>query len=359
MEFAVKPQNNTNDKYKICHPQKEASTEKRLTSLLTTRQRAERIDWKNTVTTKIIDEWKKCQAVNEDPTLREMFYLLGVKGIIPNTNTAYKGLSKAIIRAKKAKTLPYMAFPDEIRYTTNEPGEYLKPEEYVNIRTSQLKNAAKTYRVPRWYGQPRYVEVWVEKAAQAKNLASILRDKEILIAVNRGYSSWSFIFENCQRLYNLLKEGKQIHVLYFGDFDPSGEDMDRQLKDALEHFKLIKHVDFQRIAVTEDQINKYTLPHKPDKKTQEKLEGTTEKKGDTRTPNFIKKHGSLKVVELDALKALKPTEFKELVLEVVDRYFDQGIYDQVQQAHPTQEVSRLVYKKVRFLNNSVIDDLKL
>jgi hypothetical protein len=320
-----------------------------MTSLLTTRQRAERIDWKNTVTNKIIEEWKKCQQANEDPTLREMFYLLGVKGIIPNTNSAYKGLSKAIIKAKKAKKLPWMAFPDEIRYTINEPSEYLTPEEYVKIMTDALKNAAKTYKVPRWYGQPHYLEVWVEKAAQAKNLENILKDREVLIAVNRGYSSWSFIFENCQRLWSLLKEGKQIHILYFGDFDPSGEDMDEHIEDALKFFKLLNHVDFQRVAVTDEQINKYALPHKPDKKTEEKLQGTTEKKGDTRTPKFMVKHGGLKVVELDALKALKPTEFKELILEVVDRYFDQEIYDQVQGAHPPDEVSRLVHKKVRFV----------
>jgi hypothetical protein len=55
---------------------------------------------------------------------------------------------------------------------------------------------------------------------------------------------------------------KRIHILYFGDFDPSGEDMDRHLVDALSYFFDLDRylVDFERIAVTEDQIDEYDLP---------------------------------------------------------------------------------------------------
>ncbi|MGC1929032.1 MAG: hypothetical protein WA667_08665 [Candidatus Nitrosopolaris sp.] len=46
--------------------------------------------------------------------------------------------------------------------------------------------------------------------------------------------------------------GKETHILYFGDFDPSGDDMDDQLDKALPYFGL-EDIDFQRIAVTEEQ----------------------------------------------------------------------------------------------------------
>jgi len=50
----------------------------------------------------------------------------------------------------------------------------------------------------------------------------------------------------------LKNPDRRIHILYFGDFDPSGEDMDRHLKDALSYFFERDHylIDFERVAVT-------------------------------------------------------------------------------------------------------------
>lgn len=62
--------------------------------------------------------------------------------------------------------------------------------------------------------------------------------RQVRIAVNKGYAGWTFLSENADRLMEIrLKHpDKRIHILYFGDFDPSGEDMDRHLVDALSYF---------------------------------------------------------------------------------------------------------------------------
>ncbi|MGC1931603.1 MAG: hypothetical protein WA667_21740 [Candidatus Nitrosopolaris sp.] len=56
-----------------------------------------------------------------------------------------------------------------------------------------------------------------------------------------------------------MRSGKEIHILYFGDFDPSGDDMDNHLDSALCYFGL-GDIDLQRIAVTEEQIKEFNLP---------------------------------------------------------------------------------------------------
>lgn len=52
-----------------------------------------------------------------------------------------------------------------------------------------------------------------------------------------------------------IREGKkkQVHVFYFGDYDPSGANMNIYLKENLKRFDLYNIVDFQRIALTLEQ----------------------------------------------------------------------------------------------------------
>ena len=135
---------------------------------------------------------------------------------------------------------------------------------------------------------------------------------------------------------HLKHQDKRIHVLYFGDFDPSGEDMDRHLVDALSYFDLDSYIiDFERIAVTEDQIDEYDLPPIPeDSETLDKLDK------DSRKGGFINKYGQLMAVELDALLAIVPDQFKLLMQESVDQYFDQTIYKTEQARHSPEKIRR-------------------
>jgi hypothetical protein len=75
---------------------------------------------------------------------------------------------------------------------------------------------------------------------------SILKDREVRIVPNRGWSSLSFKNENIQRLF-AKPLGKIVRVLYFGDFDPSGSAMDRNLARDLNYAVGTKHT-FERIA---------------------------------------------------------------------------------------------------------------
>jgi len=302
-----------------------------------------RIDWKGVVD-RINRELPWFLERGIKPTLRTLFYRLVSLQIIPNTDQAYKQLSSTTVKARKEGRLPWDAFSDEGRLVLAEFTEkYQTPEQYVQLRIDLLKNASQNYSVPRWYKQPHYVEVWIEKQALAATFSSFLRGRDVRIVVNRGYSGWSFLYENCMRLLDIKRIGNEIHILYFGDFDPSGDDMDDHLDNALHYFGL-GEIDFQRIAVTEEQIEEFNLPPMPKNK-----ETINKVNNDTRKNGFIRKYGKLYIVELDALLAIVPDEFKSIVQGSVDQFFDEEIYQDVLSDNQPELVDKLVQEKVRFI----------
>src|SRR5215212_7870909 len=153
---------------------------------------------------------------------------------------------------------------------------YESPQQYIQRGINHIKNAPSKYEVPRWHNQKHYVEIWIEKQALADTFESFLEDRQVRIAGNKGYAGWTFLSENADRLMEIRIKypDKRIHILYFGDFDPSGEDMDRHLEDALSYFFDLDcyFIDFERIAVTEKQIDEFDLPPIPeDSETLDKL----------------------------------------------------------------------------------------
>jgi len=177
--------------------------------------------------------------------------------------------------------------------------------------------AHEDYRLPKWSDQPNYVEVWLEKFALASTFQKWLEDFNVVIVPSRGYSSWTFLWQAATRLANNVD--KSLNILYFGDFDPSGQDIERFLTEALLSFDL--NVNVQRVAVTRDQIDAYGLPSTPESASEiEKLK---------RDPRFKTWNHGLFRVELDALLAIVPGEFERIAKEGVARLFDASIYEEV------------------------------
>lgn len=146
--------------------------------------------------------------------------------------------------------------------------------------------------------------------------------------------------------HNRRGSGLEVHIIYLGDFDPSGEDISRHIRQGLNFFGL-KKIPIDRLAVTKNQIEQFYLPPVPtDKDTIEKLE-----QRDRRTPGFIERHGRLYAVELEAL-SYKP-EFRQLLINTVDKLYVKSIYQELlsRPEHSPDAISRLVQKEVNFLND--------
>jgi len=312
------------------------------------------INW-NAVDPEIIKAVNFFKQKRIPPSVRTFYYRFESLGYLPSGNRAYKNLDDRCVKLRKDGVIPWDSFADGGRHVLgNFVDEYWSPQDYATILVHQLKTGSKNYMkecVPIWKKQPNYVEAWIEKTALEGTFEKFLQGRDVKIATNRGYSGWSFLYDNCERLKKMLATNtsvKRIYILYFGDFNPSGDDMDRFLTEGLKYFGLGKYVTFRRIAVTPQQISKYNLPPLPSNQN-----GLDKLNNDSRKAAFIRKYGKLYGVELDALLAIVPEKFEKLVQDSVDQLFNLSLHKRIHaelSATAPEEVDRHVRQKVRFLD---------
>jgi len=144
--------------------------------------------------------------------------------------------------------------------------------------------------------------VWCEKDAVAGVLQPVTDRYEVLLFPCRGYDSYSALKDAGERI---RRAGRPTVVLYLGDFDPSGQDMPRDIRDRLTR-DFGATFDLRVIALTREQVDEHDLPQNFAKRT------------DSRAAAFIARHGDI-AVELDALP---PNVLQALVREHLDQFFD-------------------------------------
>lgn len=93
--------------------------------------------------------------------------------------------------------------------------------------------------------------------------SKILEEVSANLRGNKGYSSLSFLHQSTQDLKELMQrkglDVSQIYILYCGDWDPSGENIDDYIQRRLKQLGLVG-INFTRVAVTSEQIDGYDLP---------------------------------------------------------------------------------------------------
>ena len=298
-----------------------------------------KIDWKAVVNIIREDIVPSFSREGVRPTLRTIFYSLVSRNLIPNTKSSYKRLSSVLVKARKKGLFNWDFMEDRVRYAIHHFEDHTIPESTLSslekvckfkLENLDLSNLLETVfgihriepKVGFWAEQPVVPEVWVEKDALATTLDNWLADLYVNIRVNRGYSSWTFIYENVRELREILKKHSKIVILYCGDLDPSGIDIQRFINDAMAYFGLDSDVmEFRRIAVTPEQVVLYGLPPRP-----EDAETLAKVNRDPRSKNYSYDY----IVELDALVAFAPSEFRKLLRDAIMSYHDVRIYDHVQ-----------------------------
>lgn len=175
----------------------------------------------------------------------------------------------------------------------------------------RLEGAAATFRIDKWARQPHRVEVWIEKDALAGIFIRVCDELQVPFFSCRGYTSQSEMWGASQRLLSYREAGQQPIILHFGDHDPSGMDMTRDIKDRL-HLFMGGGMKLTRLALNMNQILEYEPPPNP------------AKMGDSRAPEYVDLYGD----ESWELDALEPTVLVDLVERNVARYRDQKIWDE-------------------------------
>jgi len=173
---------------------------------------------------KIIEEFK---AQGYRLTLRQLYYQLVARGIIPNKQSEYAKLSTLLVKGRMGGAVDWNAIEDRLRVP--------KIPYYVSDVADALKDTINQYRLDRQETQDVYIELWVEKDALSSVLLPVTSEYHINLMVNRGYSSCSAMHDAYTR-FKLYGDKKKKVILYLGDHDPSGLDMIRDIKERMREF---------------------------------------------------------------------------------------------------------------------------
>lgn len=248
----------------------------------------------------IMDEYR---AKGYGLTLRQLYYQHVARGYIANNEREYKKLGDVIHSGRMAGLLDWDMITDRLRQIEKLP-TWDDPASIVSACASQ-------FRLDKWDRQPNYVEVWIEKDALVGVIEPICRQLEVPYMACRGYVSSSSVWEaGYQRYKPKLEEGKDCHLLYLGDHDPSGIDMTR---DVLERIGVFAEgdVNVQRLALNYEQVEEFEPPPNPTKVT------------DSRAAGYIAKHGHT-CWELDALE---PSYIADLVRDATIALRDEELWN--------------------------------
>ena len=236
-------------------------------------------------------------------TLRQLYYQLVSRDLIPNKQNEYAKLSALVTDARRSGLIDWDAIEDRTRY--------LREYKALSGINEAIRQAAYQYSIDLWEGQSCYVEVWVEKDALIDIVEKACNKYRVPFFSCRGFTSDSEIYKAGQRMRQIYVDGKDIILLHLGDHDPSGCEMSKDIQRRVELFGgLSDKIDFQRIALNMDQIEEFNPPPNPAKET------------DTRASAYIEKYGPISW-ELDALD---PATLTRLIQTTIEKYLDLDLF---------------------------------
>lgn len=282
-------------------------------------------------------------------TLRQLYYQLVARDYIPNDGVAYKKLSSLLDDCRYSGKVDWDAIEDRGRvpYTPY----------FENSLEGALKRTLDSYKLDKRLGQPIHLEIWSEKDA----ISNILRDSAyphtLTVVINKGFASSTAMYSAYRRFLDKINNGQKVVVLYFGDHDPSGLDMVRDIRERIEFFltrgedaqialdnlgeerfeefiELIwNSFEVKHIGLTMEQIQEINPPTNPAKIT------------DPRAKNYIAEHGQYSW-EVDALT---PTQIREIIEEEIELYINKEKLAEVEEREKSErsELRNLInrYKK--------------
>lgn len=283
---------------------------------------------------------KKYESEGIELTLRKLNYLLIALKVIPGLKKTYDSLGKHMTEGREVGRYQPNCIVDERHPIIDIDDTYSSPEELIDHHLDRIRNIAEWYHkndryFPKWYGQKNYVEIWTEKEAAVARLIDInnKNNLQVRIVPFGGFPSFASLHESVvKRLKTKIDLGKNIHLLYLGDFDPSGEKIDETTRRRLSHiWRLDSYAKrhsvifkLHRIAVTEQQIIEYELPWDPEKT------GEEEQAKLFNNPNYQSmklRHGRVYACGLDAFEILHLKQYESTIVDSVNQYFDKNLYD--------------------------------
>lgn len=176
---------------------------------------------------------------DEKRTVRDVYYALESRGFESDLQDhghefKYRYVKRAVKKGRRHGYIDPALIIDESRRaeTTVDQG-YESPEEFVERRVEGVWNA---YGENFWKDQDSYVEIWLEKQSLASVFRPIANEFNVRLEATRGDWSDSKVYEATQRIVRRIREGDDVVILYFGDFNPSGYHAPVSVQETMEYY---------------------------------------------------------------------------------------------------------------------------
>jgi hypothetical protein len=202
-----------------------------------------------------------------------------------------------------------------------------KPTTFSSIEEA-LRRTAATHRKALWDDLDAYVEIWLEKDALSGVLNQVTAEYDVGLHVARGFSSLSFLAESAEDIEAI---DKPTFIYHLGDHDPSGRSAGEKIEQTLRELAPSADITFERLAVTQGQIEAYDLPLRPTKRS------------DPRAKRFEAQFGAGSV-ELDAIH---PDTLRQIVRGAIERHMDQDALAVLRSAEESERQQLTMFARRR------------
>jgi hypothetical protein len=202
--------------------------------------------------------------------------------------------------------MPYKWLADATRWQR-------RPRSYDSL-TEAIESTARFYRRDALTRSSRYVEVWLEKEALAGVVVQATEKFDIPLMTARGFASLSFLHSSAETIRHELRPTTIYHL---GDYDPSGQQAARSIRDSLFEMSGRADLEFIQLAVLPEQIEEWELPSRP-----------TKREGNTHA-----KHWRGDSVELDAIH---PKVLKGMVAHALYQHIPEAELESIRAAEESE-----------------------
>jgi len=286
---------------------------------------------------------------SEERTVRDVYYALEARGFpaeLREANTSwafkYRYVKRAVKKGRRAGFIDPSLIVDTSRQTEAPPKKsHSDPKQFTRQSENHLSNG---YYRNFWESQDSYVEVWLEKASLVSVLRPICEELNVRLEATRGDWSDSKVYEATSRLKNRLESGRNVRILYLGDFNPSGLHAPVSVQETMGHYGIefpfraddsgdrwyfdVWPFDdpaswpdggdmmFERVALNLEHIREYDLPENPNP-------SSTDKDRQLRERFMTHASGGRDTnIELNALKEYHRDDLEQMLREAIEKHID-------------------------------------
>lgn len=203
-------------------------------------------------------------------TLRQIFYRLVATFHYDKTERAYKRLCDVLVRARRARFIPFDVIRDD-GWTRTDPGGFGDVADFYDA----VSSAVEKYKVDKQHRQPRRIILLVEAAGMVPQVQRVADRYSVQVMSSSGFDSVTIKYKLA---LELQQEGRPALLLHIGDLDPSGVCIfDSMRADVLAFMNgASSTTEFRRLALTPEQVELYQLPTAPPKETDRRGNGVLE-----------------------------------------------------------------------------------